>query len=260
MNTFRLTLLALTVSAGVFGQPAPREPMRGTKRGAPQPAQPTLVIGVNAAIGTRAEPGWPLIVSATKRPDDTPVSPPLPSELRVRVTAENGTAVSLAFVPVPPPASPEAEPSRGWIAAETETARLAPGRYRVTVGAETGAISGWRIEPGEIVLEAPRADNHGLALLRVQRALLQGRLDEALAEANRGLTATPGDLQLWVAKGDVLMRQDDPDAALEAFDRALSLHRAAKTEGEPLALAQRRRGALMRGLEKRGVVAPTAPP
>ena len=54
------------------------------------------------------------------------------------------------------------------------------------------------------------------------------------------------------------MLRDDPNAAMQAFDRALALH--TKTEREPVAIQARRRDAFMRGLEKRGGVTPTQAP
>lgn len=234
----------VTLSLSAPGQDAKPAPMRGVNRSAPPPS-PTLVVGINASVGTIAEPGWPLIVTATT--NHTPPVPSIPSDLRLKMTNETGGPVALNFEPITPPPSPTAEPARYWVAAESDTSRLVPGRYRIAL--ESGT-SGWRLESGEIrILSANRERAGLLPLLKIQRFLLQGRDDDALAEADRELSANPNNLQAWIAKGDMLMKKDDPDNALAAYNRAQNL----LGEGGSFPLLRRQKAAHTRSLEKRGV-------
>src|SRR5215213_370964 len=82
-------LLSATVS---FGQPKEIEPIRGVNRGQTQPAVATLLIGVNETAGGIAEPGWPLIVSAIRLPEDKPAPAALPTNISLQLTDERGTA------------------------------------------------------------------------------------------------------------------------------------------------------------------------
>lgn len=256
--TFRVVCALL--SAPLVAQDAKRETMRGVSRGQSQPAAATLVMGVNAAVGNVSEPGWPLIVSAARMPDGQSTGPALPSNLQVKMTNEAGTVIAIPFEPVALPAAAAGEPHRYWLASETTTARLEPGRYRVTAVSSTGVSPGWRIDAVDFQVLAPNPERRAsLSLVKMHRAVLLDRSDEALAEAEQGLTANARDIQLWIAKGDLLMKKDDADGALDAYDRALSLQRKLKRESFPL--QQRRKDAHLRALEKRGVIPPqSAPP
>jgi hypothetical protein len=249
-SLWRLTLLSIVgPTFAAFGQDAKPSSMRGVNRSAPPPSA-TLVVGINASVGTIAEPGWPLIVTATT--SNTPPVPSIPSDLRLRMTNETGGAVALNFQPITPPPSSTAEPARYWVAAESDTSRLAPGRYRIAL--ESGA-SGWRLETGEIQILPASPERAGLLpLLKIQRFLLQGRDDDALAEAGRELSANPNHVQAWIAKGDILMKKDDPDNALAAYTRAQELHGQRGSESFPI--LRRQKAAHTRSLEKRGVLEP----
>ena len=147
-----LTLVSIvTLALAASGQDAKQSTMRGASRSAPPPSA-TLVVGINANVGTVAEPGWPLIVTATN--NNTPPVPSLPSDLRLKMTMKTGGPVALNFEPITPPPSSAVEPARYWVAAESETSRLASGRYRIAL--EFGT-PGWRLETGEIqILPAKR--------------------------------------------------------------------------------------------------------
>jgi len=254
-----LTVLVALAGAGpVCGQTPQREPMRGVKRGDKQVSLPTLIVGINAAIGTIAEPGWPLIVTATVSSDGKSPTPPLPANLGVQVTNENGARVALTFEPLSPPAISLAASGLTWVTAESATTQLAPGRYHVSVVSPTGVPAGWSVESGEIRVLAPAPERAGrLSRLKIHLSILRGRDDDALAEAERAVGANPRDSQAWIAKGDLLMQKDEPDQALEAYDRALNLHRGDKMQ--PYSILRLRHAAHLRSLEKRGVIAPAAP-
>jgi hypothetical protein len=250
------TLLLGFAAAGLaVGQTPPRDSMRGVKRGEKPPSLPTLIVGINAAVGTIAEPGWPLIVSVAPSADGPATPPAMPTELEIRIATENGAPVALRFEALPPPATPPVEPGRYWVAPGAATAQLTPGRYRVTVVSPSGVPPGWSVEAGEIRVLSPAPERKPrLSLLEIHHALLRGRIDDALAEANRATGSNPRDAPAWVAKGDVLMQKDDPDGALAAYERALNLHRGDKVQ--PYPILRRRHAAHQRALEKRGVVAP----
>jgi hypothetical protein len=256
MKTLLFAVSVISASA-LVAQEAKREPMQGVKRGSPQPTLATLVIGANAAVGNVSEPAWPLIIAATFDSDGQSTAPALPSNLMVKMTNEAGTAIEIPFQPVPPPTAAAQEPQRYWLALESATVSLTPGRHRVTVVSATGATPGWRIAPAEFQVLAPDPRRNGaLSLLKMHRAMLLERPDDALAEADRALATHPRDIPLWIAKGDILLKKDDADAALEAYDRALALQRKAGRASYPL--LQRRREAHLRALEKRDVI-PKAP-
>ena len=256
--TFRVVCALL--SAPLVAQDAKRETMRGVNRGQSQPPAATLVIGVNAAIGNISEPGWPLIASAAWLPDERSTPPTLPPNLQLKVTNEAGTVIPIPFEPVPLSAAASGDPHRYWLAPESATARLVPGRYRVTAVSSTGVIPGWKIDAVDFQVLAPNPERKAaLSLVKMHRAVLLERPDEALAEAERGLTVNAREIQLWIAKGDLLMKKDDADSALDAYDRALSLQRKLGRASFPL--QQRRKDAHVRALEKRGVIPPqNAPP
>jgi tetratricopeptide (TPR) repeat protein len=103
----------------------------------------------------------------------------------------------------------------------------------------------------QIIPRTP-ANTRLLNFLKLHRSVLSGQTDNALAEADQLIAASDHDKEAWIAKGDIFMLKDQPDEALQAFDRALSLHK--KTDREPIAIMTRRRAAFMRSLEKRGVL------
>jgi hypothetical protein len=248
-------LLLLVLSAAGVGAADGPQSMRGVKRGEPLPAAAVLVVSINDTVGGMAEPGWPLIVVAAREPDPKLAATPIPANLEVRVSDERGAAVAIPFTPVPPLAGNEK--TRAWLAAESATERLAPGTYKVSLGPPMGRLAGWRVESGEFRMVAPTPESRGLLEhLRMSRFVLLGKDDDALAEADRRIAANAGDQAAWVAKGDILMKKDQPDEALRAYDGALGLQQ--KTDREPIAILARRRSALVRSLEKRGVIEPTA--
>ena len=227
-------------------------PMRGVSRGQPAPQRSTLVIAVNEIGGGISEPGWPLVVSVATISDDSSSAIPIPAGLSLKLTDESGRDTGVSLEPVVPPAGNTDNTIRYWLAAETTTTRLTPRRYRVAA-TPSNNLPGWRLEPGEFQILAPSPDrNRLLAYIKIERANVLGQHDEALAEANRILAANDKEKHAWIMKGDILMLKDDPNAALQAFDRALTLHQ--KTEREPIAIQARRRDAFLRSLEKRGVV------
>lgn len=249
-------LLWLVAACGLFGQGANPGPLRG---GRPTQAKPlaTLIVGVNEPVGSIAEPGWPLIVSALVESETNPApSPPMGSN--VTITDDKNRSVSISFQAVPRPANVTGEQSFYWLAPETATRSLAPGLYRVRVVPPAGQAVGWKFESGNLRIVPASSDRRNLlSVLTVRRLLLQDREDDALAETDRAIAADARDQAAWIAKGDIFMLKDMPDEALAAYDGALNLHK--KTDGEPLAIMTRRRAAFQRGLEKRGVVAPPAP-
>jgi hypothetical protein len=253
MKATTLSMFVLASAAALVAQDAKREPMQGVKRGEPQPSVPTLVIGVNAAIGTLSEPGWPLIISAIWNSEGREAAPTLPADLEVKMTDERGAGIQVSFEPLRPSAAIASESERYWLASESATAPLAPGRYRISIVVPDGKTSGWRVAASDFQVFAPNPERKGaLSLLNMHRSLLLDRLEDALAEADRALATNARDIQLWSAKGDILMKKDDPDAALEAYDRALNLQR--KAGRESFALHKRHKEAHVRALEKRGVL------
>jgi hypothetical protein len=195
-----------------------------------------------------------MVVSAVIK--DATAAAPFPSDLRLKMTNESGSVVALNFEAIPPPTGTVSEPARYWLVAESETSRLAPGRYRIAL---LSPATGWRIEPGEIRVLAPEPGRAGLLpMLRIHRLLLQNRADDALAEADRELAANASNLQVWIAKGDILMKKDDPEKAVEAFERARNLHLIGGRDSYPI--LRRLKSAQTRALEKRGVMTPQASP
>lgn len=248
-------LLLLAAAVSLFGQTKKIEPMRGVNRSQSQASVATLLIGINGTIGSVAEPGWPLIVSATRATDET--APSLPSNLSLKLTDERGTPMAITFERVVQTAS-EGTVSLYWLVAESGTRSLTPGRFRVSSATDPSALAGWRIETGEFLVVAPSAEHSSLlGHLKLHRLVLQGKDDEALAEIDRILAANPKDGHAWIAKGDIQMLKGNPDDALQAYDQALSLRQ--KSDGESLMITARRRDAFFRSLEKRGVVPPKSP-
>lgn len=250
--------LLLVATTALSAQTTNLETMRGAKIRERKPAQSTLVVGVNESVGSIAEPGWPLIVSALLTSEITP-TPAAPSEMRLAMVDERNREVPLTLEPVARPRGITGEQSLYWLAAESATRGFAPGLYRVRVVSPTTQDSGIKFESGNLRVVSTNAERRNqLAILRIQRFLLLGREDDALAEANRAVAAEPKNEDLWIAKGDILMQKDMPDDALEAYDTALKLHQ--KGDREPLAIATRRRAAFFRSLEKRGVTSPQSTP
>jgi tetratricopeptide (TPR) repeat protein len=121
------------------------------------------------------------------------------------------------------------------------------------------SVDGFGIQPGKLVVgKANLEDSSSLGLLKIQRALLLGNDSDALAEADRLISADSQNADALIAKGDILMSQDKPDEALEFYDQALEIQM--KSGDEPLFLEERRSAAFSRSLEKRGVLLKTNQP
>jgi tetratricopeptide (TPR) repeat protein len=250
---FLVTLVLLFAATAAFGQDKQPEMMRGAKLNEPKISTATMVIGTNEIVGSIAEPGWPIVVSAALLPEEGEAVT-MPGNLQLKMTDENGNKVLLAFVAVPQPATSDEEPKYYWLASESETNGLVPGRYHVAIE----PVAGFAFESGDLLVMKANPERGGLlGLLNIQRSLLLGQDDEALAEADRLTTSDAGNVDAWIAKGDILMAKDLPDEALEAYDKALEQQKA--TDSEPLFIQERRRAAFFRSLDKRGVI-PTRPP
>lgn len=242
-----------------FGQAPAPETMRGVNRGKAKPVVPVLLVGANEIVGSVVEPGWPLIVAASRQPGLTTASVPFPADLQVKVTNDRGVVVPLTFERVPPPPNVVDPAAIHWIAAGASTTRLASGSYRVTLVSGSNPLTGWQVELGEFRVQPPNSDYSGMeGFLNMQRSALLGRDDEALAEADHQIATHGNDPNLWIAKGDILMSKDKPDDALAAYHQALGLWK--KTDREPLAIMARRQKAFQRMLEKRGVIPVSATP
>ena len=250
-----LTLLLLVTATVTFSQDKKLEMMRGAKLNEPKPPAAMMIVGVNETVGSITEPGWLIIVSATLLPEEGAAPAVVPSNLKVKMTDEKDKEVTLSFEAVPPPAKSDEEPTFYWLAAEAATKSLAPGRYHITLVPVKGELKGLEIESGDLrVVEMDPARSGLLGSLKIQRSLLLGKIDEALAEAERLITADAENEDAWIAKGDILMMKDKPDEALKSYDSALALHKDA--DSEPLFILERRRAAFFRSLEKRGVIPP----
>jgi hypothetical protein len=255
MKPFGMFLLALLLPVSpVFGQQQKLEPMRGARRGERMLSAATLVVGANDLAGGKAEPGWPIVISASLLPEGGPPAR-VPPNLVVKLTGEGGKKVELAFDPLSRPAGDGAVETLFWLASEAATKALVPGRYRVTLVPDKGELEGLRVESGGLRVVGAGHDRSGaLGLLRIQRALLLGNLDDALAEATRLAAADEKNTDAWIARGDILMMLERPDEALAAYDKALAAFDS--KAGEALPLLQRRRAAFFRSLEKREVIQP----
>jgi len=255
LDRFLRFALGLGIGSALNSQERTVQPMRGVNRGQVRPAQATLLIGVNEVTGSIAEPGWPLIVSASQAPDEKYASIPLPANLKLKLTTQTGDDMPVTFTPVPPPPNATSSSTVHWIATKEATARLPLGRFRLAAISGQPELASWRVEIGELQFVAPDPANaRAHTLLEAQRSILLGLQDEAIAHLDRLIAANAGDKEAWIAKGDILMKADLPDEALQAYDTALSLHK--KTDREPVAIQARRRSAFFRSLEKRGVIAP----
>lgn len=249
-----LSLLFLVSAFASYSQDKKPQMMRGSKLAEPKPLISTLVVGANETVDGIAEPGWPIIVSAALLPEEGEAVAP-PANLKVKMTDEKDKEVTVTFEPVPRPAKSDDGETFYWLASETSTKDLTPGRYHITLIPDKGELKGLRVESGDLrVVEADPTRSGSLDLLKIQRSLLLGKEDDALAEAERLTTADAENADAWIAKGDILMAKDLPDEALKAYDSALKLHKP--TDSEPLFILERRRAAFFRSLEKRGVVPP----
>lgn len=245
MKRYVILIVALLfLISPAFAKDENSDMMRGAKLEELQPPAVALVVGANENIGSIAQAGWPVIVSATMLSEEGEPTA-APTNLKLNLLDEKDLPVPLVFEPVSRPAGDETQ--LFWIAPESATQKLAPERYHITFE----EIAGVRIESGDLIIEEANPEHEELlGLLKIQRFLLLGKDDEALAEADRLTTSSPKNNNAWIAKGDILMSKDLPDEALEAYDKALEL----KKEDELLSLEQRRRAAFFRSLEKRGVL------
>lgn len=243
-----ISLLFLFAVSPAFGQDKQPEMMRGAKLSDLKPPAATLVIGANEIVGSIAEPGWPIIISAALMTEEGVTATP-PANLKLKVSNEKGIEVPLAFAAVPQSAQSGEEPKFYWLAPESATQGLTPGRYNITFE----PVEGFAIESGDLkVVPADKEHDAELGSLKIQRSLLLGQDDEALAEADKLTISDAENSNAWIAKGDILMGKDLPDEALVAYDKALEIEE--KTDSEPLFILERRRAAFFRSLEKRGVM------
>ena len=242
-----ITFVLCFLASPAFAEVKESDMMRGAKLGEVTPPKASIIVGANESVGSIVEPGWPVIVGMTVLSDEEP-GPALPSNLVPIVTDNDGEPVTIAFSPVPAPAG--SDPSQMfWIAAESATPDLAPGRYQVSVV----PVAGFAIESGHFTVVEPTPENAGmLGFLKIQRAILGGQDDEALAECDRQIAADPENANVWIAKGDILMARDLPDEAADAYEKALALEMA--NDSESLFIQNRLKDAFFRSLEKRGVL------
>ena len=252
-----LSLIFLLTASVSFGQDKKPEMMRGAKLGEIKPPSMTMVVGANETVASIAEPGWPLIVSAALLTEKGATAK-LPANFKVKMTDDKDKEVAVAFEPVPRPAKSDDGETFYWLAPETATKGLTPGRYHITLIPDKGELKDLRVESGDLVVVEAKPDrSNSLGLLKIQRALLLDKEDEALTETDGLIKSDAKNADAWIAKGDILMMKDKPDDALEAYDRALELHKP--TDSEPLFILERRRAAFFRSLEKRGVIPPAKP-
>lgn len=237
-----LFFIMLLVPSFALAKADKSQMMKGAKLSQTQPELPTVVIGGNTVVGNIARPGWPIIISAAMDSDADP-APEVPSNLNVKLVDQNGDDVPVTFEPVQRPDNTQ----RFWIAFETATGNLTPGQYTITLE----IVQGLEVVPGDLEVQADSDGSSSLDLLKIQQLLLTGKYDEALAQAD-GMTAKdPGNLDAWIAKGDMLMAQDLPDQASDAYEKAFELGRPS------IYLQERMSRALRRSLEKRGVIPST---
>ena len=243
---FIICVLCFLASPG-FAEVKESDMMRGARLDEVTPPKASIIVGANESVGSIVEPGWPVIVGVTVLSDQKP-EPALPSDLVPIVTDNDDQPVAIVFAPVPAPAG--SDPSQMfWIAAESATQALAPGRYHVSVV----PVAGFANESGHFNVVEPNPEQAGmLGFLKIQRAVLSGQDDEALAECDRQIAADPENSSFWIAKGDLLMARDLPDEAADAYEKALALEMA--NNSEPLFIQNRLKDAFFRSLEKRGVL------
>ena len=221
------------------------------------PVTPAVVVGANEVAGGTLQPGWLLVVSALLVPgSDTtgaPVIAPRP-EFSVRLVDVRGAAVQIAFAPLGAPGEIEESTQWFWLASESATQALTPGRYRIEADTSGFRARGLHAAGAVLVVEpAGSANDPRARRLRTEAALLAGRVDDALAETDRWTAADTADAAAWSAKGDIFMELDRAGDALVAYQRAGVIVRQAEA-GEPLDLARRTRAAMRRMLEQRGVL------
>jgi hypothetical protein len=235
------------LASPAFAEVKESDMMRGARLGEVTPPKASIIVGANEGIGSIVEPGWPVIVGMSVLSDQKP-EPTLPSILVPIVTDNDDKPVTIVFAPVPAPVG--SDPSQMfWIASESATQALTPGRYHVSVM----PVAGFAIESGYFTVVEPKPEQAGmLGFLKIQRAVLSGQDDEALAECDRQIAADPENPNVWIAKGDILMARDLPDEAADAYEKALALEMA--NDSEPLFIQNRLKDAFFRSLEKRGVL------
>ena len=231
----------------VFGKVDESQMMKGAKLSESQPELPTISIGANTVIGSVAQSGWPIIISAAMSSEEDP-TPDVPDNLRVKFIDSKDKAVPVNFEPV----KRQDKSQRFWIALEQGTQELTPGHYTITFE----PVDNFNIEPGELTVES-KSDkaSSSLALLKTQVLLLTGKDKEAMGQADELIAKDPNNLDAWIAKGDMLMSQDLPDEASRAYEKAMELQ--AQSGQESIFLQERMRRAFFRSLEKRGVISNT---
>lgn len=250
-----LFLLPMAVCA--FAQDEKPRGMRGAEPPAPRPPA-VLIIGANDVVGGVVEPGWPIVVSATLVVDEG-AEAAVPPELRLKMTDADTTQVALPFEAVPRPAEATAEDAFYWVVAEEATRALAPGRYNITIELPEAQRQLLRVASADLRVVLPDADRaRSPGPLRIQRAMLSGKPEEALAEVESLIAADAKNTSAWVAKGDLLMAQNKPHEALAAYDVAMKLTRDAEEEPS-IFLLERRRAAFMAAIEK-GETGPATKP
>jgi hypothetical protein len=206
----------------------------------------SLVVGANEIAGGVAEPGWPIVISALFTPDSS--SAVVPTKLTVRLIDARGNPVPLAFEATAPRRGASGWVRWIWHASEAATRGLAPGLYKATLEASPPDSTLW-VSPGTLrVVAIGKGRPQARGQLVIERALLMGRADDALGEANRLVAKIPEDEAAWVARGDLYLAKDMPDSASASYDRALAVHKS----GEGLELFRRKRAAFFKLLEKRG--------
>jgi tetratricopeptide (TPR) repeat protein len=248
MKTLGITIFLLCIlSCPLFAQDKKPERMKGVQLSEPQKKMPTIVIGANELAEHIVERGWPLIISiAVLSEDQEPLD--VPNNLKLILRNEKDEAVAVKFDPV----STDNKETRFWIVAEEETKTLTPGNYMVTLE----PVEGMTIQPAELEVVLPNPEHEeAFNNLNIQKLLLRGQTDDALAEADRQIAKNGENINALLAKGDILMDQDLPDEAIKVYTKALAL--AEKEDTEPLFIIERHRAALFRSLEKRGVIQKT---
>lgn len=212
-----------------------------------------VIVGVNSPSGGVAEPGWPILISAIVEPGDGP-PPSLPSGLRAEILGGDGKALDL---PIEAVALNPADPNRAyWMVLESNTTNLRAGMYTVTLQTADSSFSTWTMQPATLQVQVPDPENRLLqaakSSIQLKILTLQGKNTEALAEASKLIAENPKNVDAWVCKGDILMDQDKPDEAMEAYMGAIS--NFDKSQGEPLTILVKYRNAFVRSLQKQGLI------
>ena len=237
-------VMLLLLPSFAFGEVDESQMMKGTKLSEPKLKLPTVVVGGNTIIGNIAQPGWPIVINAAMSVEDDGSVTEVPSDLQVKLIDQNGHKVPINFEHV----QRENKSQRFWVASETVTQNLVAGQYTITFEPK----SGLDIEPGELDVQSNPDNASSLGLLKIQLFLLMGKYDEAMAQADGLIVKDPGNLNAWIAKGDMLMAQDLSDEASTAYETAAELQ--AKTGQESLFLQERMSRAFFRSLAKKGIL------